>query len=72
MMQPFYSSENFDVKSLRTACCEHLAQNFGELLDGDKLSELKPAAWVEMLQADDLQIKYYSSNPSQIHPADIE
>jgi hypothetical protein len=50
-------SENFDVKSLRTACCEHLAQNFGELLDGDKLSELKPAAWVEMLQADDLQIK---------------
>jgi len=50
-------SENFDVKSLRTACCEHLALNFGDMLDGDKLAELKPAAWVEMLKADDLQIK---------------
>jgi hypothetical protein len=50
-------SEHFDVKSLRTACCEHLAANFGDLLDGDKLSELKPNAWVEMLMADDLQIR---------------
>lgn len=51
-------SENFDVKTLRTACCEHLAENFGDLLDGDKLAELKPSSWAEMLQADNLQIKY--------------
>jgi len=50
-------SENFDVKCLKTACCEHLANHFMAILEGDKLMNVKPSSLQEILQLDSLKIR---------------
>ncbi len=42
--------EKYSVNNLRTACAEYLAENFGQLLKTDKLNELDPETWSEMLK----------------------
>jgi len=49
--------EKYRVKQLEAACGEHLADNFGTMLEEDKLNELPPSTWAEMLRSDDLQIR---------------
>eukprot|EP01090_Pellita_catalonica_P018458 TRINITY_DN5974_c0_g1_i1.p1 TRINITY_DN5974_c0_g1~~TRINITY_DN5974_c0_g1_i1.p1 ORF type:complete len:360 (-),score=42.70 TRINITY_DN5974_c0_g1_i1:57-1136(-) len=49
--------DTYDVKQLEAACGEHLAENFGELLDEGKLDELEPTTWAEMLRSDNIQIR---------------
>lgn len=49
--------EKYSVGNLRTSCAEYLAENFGQLLKTDKLMELDPETWAEMLKSDDIQIQ---------------
>jgi hypothetical protein len=42
--------EKYHVSNLRTSCAEYLAENFGQLLKTDKLMELDPETWTEMLK----------------------
>jgi len=49
--------EKYKVKQLEAACGEHLADNFGTMLEEDKLNDLPPSTWAEMLRSDDLQIR---------------
>lgn len=48
--------EKFSVNNLRTLCAEFLADNFGALLKADKLQELDPETWAEMLKSDEIQV----------------
>ena len=50
--------EKYKVKQLEAACGEHLADNFGTMLEEDKLNDLPPSTWAEMLRSDDLQIRF--------------
>jgi len=49
--------DKYDVKSLEAACGEHLAENFGDLMEEGKLNDLEPTTWAEMLKSNELQLK---------------
>ncbi len=50
--------DKYGVRSLEAACGFHLAENFGTLLEMDKLNDLEPSTWASMLKSDDLNILY--------------
>ncbi len=59
--------ENFDVKSLELACCNHIAENAGILIEDNRLNELKPSIWAELLKSDALNIKFAPPPPHLTH-----
>jgi len=50
-------AEKFDCTSLRGACGKYLAENFGELMEQDRLMNLDVDTWVEMLKNDEIKVK---------------
>jgi len=50
-------ADKFSCKSLRTACGRYLAENFGDLMEQDRLMQLDVDTWVEMLKNDEIKVK---------------
>jgi len=49
--------DRYQIHELESACGEHLAENFDELLNENRLLALPPTTWAEILKSDELQIK---------------
>jgi len=48
--------DRFSCTNLRKLCAEYLAENFGDLLKGDKLMDLDTDTWNEMLKSDEIKV----------------
>jgi len=48
--------EKFACTNLKKMCAEYLAENFGDLLEADKLMDLDAETWTEMLKSDEIKV----------------
>jgi hypothetical protein len=48
--------DRYKVEELEAACGWHIAQNFDQLLQEDKLKDLSPTTWAAILKSDDLDV----------------